>query len=118
MADPFHMKSVTQANQDCMLCESPTSNRRTTPTDTKQNKLREWTVDDVAQWLQRKGLRGKLSNSDGTLDGVVLKQMKQLRPWAPEYFAQSWQSQLNLNFIDGLRFLDALDDLTQSEYAK
>ncbi|VDP89722.1 unnamed protein product [Echinostoma caproni] len=83
--------------------------------DLNKIHLREWTNVQVTQWLDQKGLKKALSKFIGEIDGVVLEQMSQLRHWAPEYFAQSLQSQLNLNFIDGLRFLDALSELTRRE---
>ncbi|KAL7059884.1 hypothetical protein AAHC03_013523 [Spirometra sp. Aus1] len=72
--------------------------------------VRNWSTHKVASWLKFRG-NGQILQVTGAFDGLILSQLAALRFWAPEYFARSLQSELHLSFIDGLRLVEALDEL-------
>nr|CDS31391.1 expressed conserved protein [Hymenolepis microstoma] len=74
-------------------------------------EVRNWSNNTVYQWLKFRGL-GQIVQVTGAFDGVLLSQLAAMRFWAPEYFARSLQSELHLSFIDGLKLIEALDELS------
>ncbi|KAF6767878.1 hypothetical protein AHF37_06760 [Paragonimus kellicotti] len=75
--------------------------------------VRSWTVEQVTEWLNKKGLQHLSTKLCGGMDGVILSQLICLRYWAPEYFAKSIRSELGLGFIEGLRLVEAMEELTK-----
>lgn len=73
-------------------------------------EVRTWSTNTVASWLKFRGNR-QILQVTGAFDGLILSQLAALRFWAPEYFARSLQSELHLSFLDGLRLVEALDEL-------
>ncbi|VDD81574.1 unnamed protein product [Mesocestoides corti] len=74
-------------------------------------EVRSWSTTTVSQWLKFRGM-GQILQVTGAFDGVLLSQLATMRFWAPEYFARALQSELHLSFIDGLRLIEALDELS------
>ncbi|EUB63907.1 hypothetical protein ECG_06502 [Echinococcus granulosus] len=74
-------------------------------------EVRSWSTNTVSQWLKFRGL-GQILQVTGAFDGLLLSQLAAMRFWAPEYFARSLQTELHLSFIDGLRLIEALDELS------
>ncbi|KAM7542964.1 hypothetical protein Aperf_G00000014483 [Anoplocephala perfoliata] len=74
-------------------------------------EVRTWSTNTVSQWLKFRGL-GQIIQVTGAFDGVLLSQLAAMRFWAPEYFARSLKSELQLSFIDGLKLIEALDELS------
>ena len=75
-----------------------------------RQEVRTWSTNTVSQWLKFRGL-GQILQVTGAFDGLLLSQLASMRFWAPEYFARSLQTELHLSFIDGLRLIEALDEL-------
>ncbi|KAF5394807.1 hypothetical protein PHET_10115 [Paragonimus heterotremus] len=78
--------------------------------------VRSWTVEQVTEWLTKKGLQHLSTKLCGGMDGVILSQLICLRYWAPEYFAKSIRSELGLSFIEGLRLVEAMEELTKRNH--
>lgn len=74
-------------------------------------EVRTWSTSTVSSWLKFRGM-SQILQVTGAFDGVMLSQLAAMRFWAPEYFARSLQSELHLSFIDGLRLVEALDELS------
>ncbi|GAA47690.1 hypothetical protein CLF_100681, partial [Clonorchis sinensis] len=81
--------------------------------DIVQPQVRQWTMQQVREWFTNKGLSHLLRKLCGDVDGIVLSQLVYMRHWAPEYFAKSIRSDLGLNFVEALRFVEALQELTK-----
>ncbi|KAF7233149.1 hypothetical protein EG68_10972 [Paragonimus skrjabini miyazakii] len=79
--------------------------------------VRSWTVEQVTEWLSKKCLQHLSTKLCGGMDGVILSQLICLRYWAPEYFAKSIRSELGLGFIEGLRLVEAMEELTKRNHA-
>ncbi|KER31730.1 hypothetical protein T265_02096 [Opisthorchis viverrini] len=81
--------------------------------DIVQPHVRQWTVQQVSEWFTNKGLSHLLRKLCGDIDGIVLSQLAYMRHWAPEYFAKSIRSDLGLGFVEALRLVEALQELTK-----
>ncbi|TGZ62751.1 hypothetical protein CRM22_007274 [Opisthorchis felineus] len=81
--------------------------------DVVQPHVRQWTMQQVKEWFTNKGLSHLLRKLCGDIDGIVLSQLVYMRYWAPEYFAKSIRSDLGLSFVEALRLVEALQELTK-----
>ncbi|CAH8513548.1 unnamed protein product [Dicrocoelium dendriticum] len=81
--------------------------------DIVRPQVRNWSAERVTEWFNSKGLQHLPQKLCGVIDGVVLSQLVCLRHWAPEYFAKSIRTELGLTFIEGLRLVEAMEELTR-----
>ncbi|CAL8102331.1 unnamed protein product [Calicophoron daubneyi] len=80
--------------------------------DVAHPSIRRWDVEQVNNWFKSKKLDHLIARISDRMNGVILAQLINLRFWAPEYFAQCLRSELELDFVDSLMLVAALEELS------
>ncbi|XP_033625418.1 uncharacterized protein LOC117288607 isoform X2 [Asterias rubens] len=101
VGSPRHHVSTPRHQMPSPLPESPSP--------TQPAHVREWSMENVQQWLDHVKL-SHLKHSMKDFDGSLLAQLHSMRQEAPEFFYTSLRQDLNIqSLVDILKLTEAMD---------
>ncbi|XP_070542452.1 uncharacterized protein [Ptychodera flava] len=89
----------------------PTRSSPLPPILTKEDKVREWTSDEVKNWFTTSQINRYNEAMLSRLTGHNLIQLHNLRKEAPEFFYKCLQTDFGMDLLDILKFAQELENL-------